>query len=57
MWPSLVTVIRDDLGLNSEAIHDIIDGLRAGGLSPLPTPVRVLDIAVWMAANTSKPQR
>lgn len=49
----LLATIAADLAeaSNRQALNAISEDLEAAGLTPQPTPLRLLDIAVWMDAH------
>jgi len=49
-WPALVTAIQQDLGddRNRALLDEIASLVQASVLAAVPSPLRVVDIAIWM---------
>ena len=52
-YPSLVTALQADLRRNDEALERLGLELRAE-LNPMLTPLRIIDIAIWMSQHTRR---
>jgi hypothetical protein len=50
-WPSLVRTLRADLGLdgNRQFLKDVRAELTKELTGPIPSDLRLMDIAIWMA--------